>query len=287
VTDQYPPPPDPTGTPTPPPPGYPPQVDPYASPADPQQAYAPAAYPPPSYQQPPGYPPPGYQLPPGYPPQYDYPGYPPADPGVNGFAIWALVTGFFGFIGAVLATVFGLIALNQIGKTGQRGRGLAIAGLSLAGGWLLVLVAVIVVGVAVGDTSSASRTPGDTVVPTVAQSTPTDEPTEEATTIDKFTPGQCLNGINGSRSPVTCAAPHDGEVYAVYDLKNGKWPGQATVKKQAEAGCNTRLDSYAKHPAKLDFYYLYPDELSWPDDRSVVCIAADPNDKKLTGSVRR
>jgi hypothetical protein len=137
------------------------------------------------------------------------------------------------------------------------------------------------------DTSTASKTPRDTVVPTVAQSTPTDEPTEEATAPDKFTPGQCLNDLNGSRSPVTCTAPHDGEVYAVFDLNNGKWPGAATVKKQAEAGCNARLDSYAKHPAKLDFYYLYPDEAFWPDDRGVICIAADPNDKKLTGSVRR
>jgi hypothetical protein len=123
-------------------------------------------------------------------------------------------------------------------------------------------------------------------VPTVAGSAPTDQPTEESTT-ENYTPGQCLNDLSGSRSHVSCSAPHDGEVYAVFNLKNGKWPGEAAVKKQAEAGCNTRLDSYAKKPSKLDFYYLYPDESFWPDDRGVICIAADPNDKKITGSVRR
>jgi len=188
VTDQYPPPasvppPDPTGNPAPPPPPfqppaygppptYPPQADPYAAPVDPQQAYAQQAYPPPGYQQPPGYPPP-----PGYPQTpYGYPGYPQADPGVNGFAIASLACGFFGIIGAVLATVFGIIALNQIGKRGQRGRGLAIAGLSLAAVWVVVLIAGIAIVVAQGDTSSASKTPADTVVPTVVQSTPTAEP---------------------------------------------------------------------------------------------------------------
>jgi hypothetical protein len=301
VTDQYPPPasvppPDPTGNPAPPPPPfqppaygppptYPPQADPYAPPVDPQQAYAQQAYPPPGYQQPPGYPPP-----PGYPQTpYGYPVYPQADPGVNGFAIASLACGFFGIIGAVLATIFGIIALNQIGKRGQRGRGLAIAGLSLAAVWLVVLIAGIAIVVAQGDTSSASKTPADTVVPTVVQSTPTEEPTTEATpaTTDIYLPGECLNDLNGARSQVPCTTPHDGEVYANFNLKNGKWPGEAAVEKQAEAGCNTRLDSYAKNPSKLDFWYLYPKQAYWPEDRSVTCIAADPKDRKLTGSVRR
>jgi len=111
--------------------------------------------------------------------------------------------------------------------------------------------------------------------------------TTESTTADEYVPGQCLNDLNGTRSHVTCSAPHDGEVYAVFNLKNGAWPGVAAVKKQANSGCDSRLESYAKNPGKLDFYYLYPDEIYWPDDRSVICIAADPNDKKITGSVRR
>jgi hypothetical protein len=51
----------------------------------------------------------------------------------NGLAIASLVVGLFWmwWIGSVLAVVFGHVALNQIARTGQSGRGLAIAGLVL------------------------------------------------------------------------------------------------------------------------------------------------------------
>ena len=53
-----------------------------------------------------------------------------AKPGYNGLAIASLVLGIlwlFGF-GSLLALIFGLVALGQINKTGQEGKGLAIAG---------------------------------------------------------------------------------------------------------------------------------------------------------------
>jgi hypothetical protein len=51
----------------------------------------------------------------------------------NGLAIASLVTGLFWmwWIGSVLAIVFGHTALKQIERTGQSGRGMAIAGLVL------------------------------------------------------------------------------------------------------------------------------------------------------------
>jgi hypothetical protein len=51
----------------------------------------------------------------------------------NGFAIASLVIGalWMWWIGSVLAVVFGHVALNQIERTGQSGRGMAIAGLVL------------------------------------------------------------------------------------------------------------------------------------------------------------
>jgi hypothetical protein len=68
----------------------------------------------------------------------------------NGFAVSALIFGLLG--GTVLPIVFGHVALAQIGRTGERGRGMAIAGLIL--GYLsvaVVLVIVIVVLVAVAN----------------------------------------------------------------------------------------------------------------------------------------
>lgn len=51
----------------------------------------------------------------------------------NGLAIASLVVGLFWmwWIGSVLAVVLGHVALNQIRRSGQSGRGLAIAGLVL------------------------------------------------------------------------------------------------------------------------------------------------------------
>jgi hypothetical protein len=58
----------------------------------------------------------------------------------NGFAVSALVFGLFG--GAVLPIVFGHIALAQIRRTGDRGRGMAIAGLVL--GYLSLAVVIVI-----------------------------------------------------------------------------------------------------------------------------------------------
>jgi peptidyl-prolyl cis-trans isomerase B (cyclophilin B) len=65
----------------------------------------------------------------------------------NGFAVSALIFGLVG--GNILPIVFGHVALAQIGRSGERGRGMAVAGLIL--GYLslaAVIVIVIVVAVA-------------------------------------------------------------------------------------------------------------------------------------------
>lgn len=94
---------------------------------------------PPSYPPPPpggyGYPPPG----PGYPP-------PQAAVGTNGMAIASLVCSLLGWIcviGPILGLIFGFIALGQIRRTGQGGRGIAIAG-------IVIGVVAIVLGIVVG-----------------------------------------------------------------------------------------------------------------------------------------
>jgi uncharacterized protein DUF4190 len=78
----------------------------------------------------------------GYPPGY---GYPQQQPGTNGLAIASLVLGILWiyWIGSILAVVFGHIALNQTKKTGQGGRGMAIAGLVLGYVGLAVVVLVV------------------------------------------------------------------------------------------------------------------------------------------------
>lgn len=104
--------------------------------------------------QPPNYPPPegdGYQ--PGtsggygYPPPW--PQYPQAV-GTNGFAIASIVCAAVGLAclgtGSFLGIIFGIVALNQIKRTGQGGRGLAIAGIVIGSVVTAGLVILILIG---------------------------------------------------------------------------------------------------------------------------------------------
>ncbi|WP_430336243.1 DUF4190 domain-containing protein [Rhodococcus sp. ACT016] len=83
-------------------------------------------------------------------PVYGQPSYmQPRNTGTNVFAILALI---FGFLGGLLAIVFGHIALNQIYRTGEQGRGLAIAGLVLGymflAFWVIFLIGLVPYSVA-------------------------------------------------------------------------------------------------------------------------------------------
>jgi peptidyl-prolyl cis-trans isomerase B (cyclophilin B) len=81
-----------------------------------------------------------YPPPPGpYAGHYGYPGYPPPQ-STNSLAIVSLVCAF---LFAPLGILFGHISLSQIRKTGEEGRGLAIAGLVI--GYLITVFTILVV----------------------------------------------------------------------------------------------------------------------------------------------
>ncbi|MEU1733826.1 DUF4190 domain-containing protein [Streptosporangium sp. NPDC020145] len=106
-----------------------------------------------------GYGPPGgYGTPPGggYDP-YGYGAPPPR--GNNGMAIAALIMGIAGLfvcgVTSIVGIVLGHISLGQIKRTGEEGRGMAIAGLVLSyfgvACWLVVLVVwLVAIGVLAG-----------------------------------------------------------------------------------------------------------------------------------------
>jgi len=238
--------------------------DPYAQPSSnppPQQPIEgqPAGVP--TSQAGSGYPPPSaYPQGAGYPPGPEFPR--PAAASTNGFAVAALV---FGILGGLLGIVFGIIALVQIRRTGQKGTGLAIAGLVLSAVWLLIIV--LALGVLLA--RSADRdTEGEI----------TEGGSVSALSLQV---GDCLNGLEEGADvqnlpAVPCTQPHEGEVYAVFDLPEGDYPGEAAIFDQAEAGCGERLSSVAPEAyddPSVGLFYLYPVELSWPDDREIVCIA--------------
>jgi Domain of unknown function (DUF4190) len=185
----------PAGWPPPPayaaPPGWPPPPA-YAAPpgwqppAPPPGWQPPGAPPPPPYGAPPGWQPPTPPTPPappeGYPPYDPAAGaYPPYDPAAgayppygyppygyprpantNGFAIASLVCSIvlfvLPFLGGAMAITFGILGARGATRSGERGRGLAIAGIVI-GVVALLFWSLAVVGAAVSS-HSGSSSPG-------------------------------------------------------------------------------------------------------------------------------
>ena len=104
-------------------------------------------------------------------------------------------------------------------------------------------------------------------------------------------PGQCVDsGSNALKVTVlSCARPHDAEVFAVFSLPAKAWPGSSAVQVEAGDGCANRFDSYIDPQlaaADLTQEYVYPNQAAWKaGERTVVCEVSAVNGQ-LTGSVR-
>lgn len=202
---------------------------------------------------------------------------PEPPPGVNGMAIASLVLGILTpcLIPGVLSVVFGIVALNQVAQTGQRGKGLAIGGLAATGTWVVVALGLVAAAIAFDDGG-------------------TDDAGGTAVRPDQVAVGDCFSeipddGIVTSVSTVGCDQPHEGEVYALFDLPDGDYPGEEAVTAAADDGCLERLQQ--DHPTAYDdpdvgVFHLYPTHSSWRlGDREIVCVALYL-DEPRTGSLR-
>ena len=104
-------------------------------------------------------------------------------------------------------------------------------------------------------------------------------------------PGQCVNTGSDALKPtvVSCARPHDAEVFAVFTLPAAPWPGASAVRMDADNGCASRLDSYIDPQlatAGLAQEFVYPNRDAWQaNQRNVVCEVS-ATEGRLTGSVR-
>lgn len=218
----------------------------------------------PGYGETPAYgygpPPPGYEPPPPYGSQ------PVPPPGRNGFAIASLICGIIPCT-VLLSVIFGIVALVQIGRNGQRGKGLAIGGLAATGGWVVVGIAAVTIA--------------------VINSTPDRDPSGEITeggqiALEELAAGDCVNELaeepTAALPAVPCAEPHEGEVFALFDVsQDGDWPGEEVILDEASTGCLDQLAVYsptAFEDDQVDLLYFYPTEGTWRlGDREVICIA--------------
>ena len=104
-------------------------------------------------------------------------------------------------------------------------------------------------------------------------------------------PGQCVNAGSNSLSftLVSCASPHDAEVFARFSLPAAAWPGSTAVRQEAGDGCASRLSGYLNPQLAsigLTQEYVYPNRDAWEaNQRTVVCEVSSGNGR-LTGSVR-
>ncbi|MEV4785548.1 DUF4190 domain-containing protein [Streptomyces tuirus] len=236
-------------------------------------------------------PPPGNQRPPdpyGPPPADGPQTYGPYGPAgrpygtpvsVNALAVAALVLGVLCFLPAA-GLVLGLIALWQIRRSGQSGRGLAIAGAVLS-------VVGIVLWVAVLSTGAASEV-WEGVKDGARRG-------NEVLSLDK---GDCFDAPGGLEGDtydvdrVPCEGRHDAEVFAVVTLPGGAFPGEGKITEIADEKCYALQDQYAMDtwamPADVDVYYLLPSRMSWRyGDRAITCLFGDTEAQvKLTGSLR-
>ncbi|MFD1659372.1 DUF4190 domain-containing protein [Streptomyces caeni] len=240
-------------------------------------------------------PPPGPQQPEGMypqgPPQQPYgPPYQPWGQGyspynrpapVNGVAIAALVLGILCFLPAV-GLILGLIAIVQIRRRGERGRGLAIGGMVMSSFGLALLVTAFATGGAHDvwqGIKDGARDNGVTF------------------TLKK---GECFNALGGSLSgeaydvdKVPCSGRHQAEVFADFTLPGGRYPGDDAIAKAAEDKCYALQYAYAMDswavPGNVDIYYFTPTRDSWGyGDREVACVFGNTDEKAgLTGTLRR
>ncbi|MFG2127852.1 DUF4190 domain-containing protein [Streptomyces sp. NPDC048751] len=198
---------------------------------------------------------------------------------VNGMAIAAFVTGVLCFLPAV-GLVLGLIALGQIKRRGERGKGFAVAGVVLSS----VGIALWAVTLATGALSAAW-----------------DDIKEGSGNSSSYSlaKGDCFNDPSGSLEGVTydvdkvpCANTHDGEVFAAFKMTGATYPGDDKVTDTADDRCYALQDTYAMDawalPEYVDVYYFTPTEQSWRlGDREITCVFGNTDGKgTLTGSLR-
>jgi len=104
-------------------------------------------------------------------------------------------------------------------------------------------------------------------------------------------PGQCVNTGSDALKPtvLSCARPHDAEVFAVFTLPAAPWPGTSAVRVDAGDGCASRFGSYVDPQlatAGLAQEFVYPNRDAWQAGQRTVVCEVSAVDGRLTGSVR-
>ncbi|WP_165970460.1 DUF4190 domain-containing protein [Actinomadura sp. 6K520] len=195
----------------------------------------------------------------------------------------------FGIFGGLLGVILGIVALRQIARTGEKGRGFAIGGIVMSCLWMVFIAAGLVLeGTSVLSSDNASGSNGMS------------RTEAEGVDVKKIKVGDCINDDKGVPNTahgeqamvkrveiVPCDGPHDGEVMAAFQMSGSVKPDERQMFVLVSDGCKERmLSRLRRDPAagSLDVLSYYPTADSWRQgDRNVVCLAVAADEgTKLT-----
>jgi hypothetical protein len=201
-----------------------------------------------------------------YPP-YGVAGQPPQSGKISGWAVASFVLGLLSVV--ILSVIFGFIALSRIKRLGQRGRGLAIAGLVLSGLWILVIILAVIAA----NTGKATRSATGLIT--------------HSGRINAFSlnVGDCFDNPAGAQTvnnvtAIPCTQPHNAQIYAKFKLTGSdfSYPGAAVVAQTARSGCNARIGSVNKSmtTSTMSVRILLPEKAAWiSGKRTVSCMVVN------------
>jgi hypothetical protein len=199
-------------------------------------------------------------------------------------------------IGAIAGIVLGILALRQIGRTGQRGRGLAIAGLALSAFWLVLIGAYFVLHGGKSQTPPAAST-GQSSSPTPGPSS-TASHGPSSTNVFALKPGQCFQNPPASQTVlgvtyvtvVPCTTPHNAQAFVQFTATGKSYPGADALKRQADTGCHARITKNvqkSKIKSSMTLHYLYPLDSSWTSGhKTITCLIVNSKPNLKTSLMR-
>jgi hypothetical protein len=221
------------------------------------------------------------------------PGAPPAK--ANTLAVASLVLGILGItvIGAVVSVVLGFMALGQIRRTGQRGRGLAIAGLGLSALWLVLIGAYFVLHGNSPAQPPAAGGHGSSPTPATSSQSGT-----LSTNVFSLRPGQCFQNPPANQTVlgvtyvtvVPCSTAHNAQVFVQFNATGAGYPGVQALKRQADTGCHARIRQNvqtSKIKNTMTLHYLYPLQSSWTSGHKTISCLIVNSKANLTSSLLR
>lgn len=187
-----------------------------------------------------------------------------------------------------LGIVFGIVALVQIGKKGERGKVLAVLGLVVS----VLMSGVLVLGAARAADTFFARAGA------MGAAEPYEDVEGELADLGELAVGSCFNVPGGDlldENPfvyrIACSRVHDAEVTFARALDGTRFPGEEELKESSAEDCWRAQDAYAMDtwalPPYAEMFYFAPSRERWEGgDRLLVCVIGTA-EQEHRGSLRK